>query len=126
MQKLTNAQRVLKTTNTIRGRFNRLVIGARASAKSKGYTFDIDRNDVQRIWENQNGLCTYTGWEMSPETKNQRLMSLDRIDSSIGYVKGNIQLTCWCVNRAKSFMGESEFREMCKAISSQSQKNLDF
>jgi hypothetical protein len=126
LPKLTATQRYERNTNTLKGRLNRLVIGARASAKDKGYTFNIDRNDMLTIWENQGGVCTYTGWKMEPQTKSKRLVSIDRIDSSIGYEKGNIQLTCWCVNRAKSFMGEDEFREMCKAIASQSQKNFDF
>jgi hypothetical protein len=123
MQKLTSTERVLKNTNSFLGRMNRLVIGARASAKAKNYVFDISRQDVIERWQRQGGLCAYTGWPMSTETKNSRLASIDRIDSSIGYTKDNIQLTCWSVNRAKSFMNEKEFIFMCKAIM-KNKKNL--
>jgi len=123
---LTDSERAKRNADSFNGRMNRLVIGARANAKDKNYTFSINREDMQRIWQNQNGKCTYTGWEMTTKTNDSRLVSIDRIDSSIGYIPSNIQLTCWCVNRAKSFMGENEFREMCKAIAAQSQKNLDF
>lgn len=123
MQKLTSSERVFKHTNSFAGRMSRLVIGARASAKAKNYVFDLHRDDVIAVWEKQHGLCAYTGWPMSTHTKNSRLVSVDRIDSSIGYVKENIQLTCWSVNRAKSFMDEKEFIFMCRAIT-RCKKNL--
>lgn len=116
MQKLSDAERVAKHTNTLWGRLNALTKGARASAKNKGLSFDLDRNYLFDIWEQQKGICIYTGWAMSPITKSHNLVSIDRIDSKKGYIKGNIQLTCWCANRAKSFMDESTFFEMCRAI----------
>jgi len=117
MIKITDSERVLRTTNTFSGRMNRLVIGARASAKNKGYSFNINRDDLIKIWEKQKGKCIYTLWDMSTITKDQKLVSIDRINSSIGYIPENIQLTCWCVNRAKSFMGEDDFFKMCLSIS---------
>lgn len=115
--KLTDAERVLKHTNTFEGRMNRLVIGARASAKQKGYTFSIDRDYLYTLWDIQNGMCSYTGWPMTFETHDQFLVSIDRIDSSFGYVEGNTQLTSWIVNRAKSTMTGFEFQMMCAAVS---------
>lgn len=119
MKKLTPSERVFKHTNSFSGRINRLVIGARASAKAKNYEFDLCKDDLIEIWQKQGGLCVYTGWPMSTHTKNAKLVSVDRIDSSIGYIKKNIQLTCWCANRAKSFMDEKEFILMCDAITQQ-------
>lgn len=113
---LTNLERYQRNTNSFNGRMNRLVIGARASAKNKGYEFSINKQDMIDAWKAQDGKCIYTKWEMSTKTNDSKLVSIDRIDSSKGYIVGNIQLTCWCVNRAKSFMEENEFREMCKAI----------
>jgi hypothetical protein len=123
MKRLSDAERVLKHTNTIYGRLNRLVIGARASAKNKNYQFSINRDDLKELWDSQKGLCAYTQWEMSPMTGDEKLVSIDRIDSSKGYIKGNLQLTCWCVNRAKSTLGEIEFLKMCKSVAKAKAKN---
>ena len=116
MQKLTDAERVLKHTNTLKGRLNRLVIGARASSKAKKYDFSITLNDLFELWEKQNGLCSYTNWPMSTITHDPYLVSIDRINSDKGYILSNIQLTCWQVNRAKSFMSNSDFFAMCQAV----------
>lgn len=47
---------------------------------------------------------------------NPFIASIDRIDSNIGYVLGNIQLVLWQVNRAKSDGTLEELITMCKAI----------
>ena len=43
-------------------------------------------------------------------------ISIDRIDSSKGYIKGNIQLVCGIVNVMKSDSSEDEFLQLCKKI----------
>ena len=43
--------------------------------------------------------------------------SIDRIDSSKGYIKNNIQLVGWIVNQAKSDLSNKEFIEMAHLIS---------
>jgi hypothetical protein len=43
-------------------------------------------------------------------------VSPDRIDSTKGYVKGNIQLVLASVNTFKMDMTQSEFVDLCKAI----------
>ena len=48
--------------------------------------------------------------------------SIDRIDSEIGYVAGNIQLVCRCVNVAKHDLTMNEFVMLCSAVAER-QKN---
>lgn len=43
-------------------------------------------------------------------------MSIDRIDSSEGYLKGNVQLLHKDVNMAKQQYSQDYFVEMCKAV----------
>ena len=114
---MTNTEKVAKHTNTLAGRLNRLVIGARRSAKVKGLLFDIDKEDVLACWLHQNGKCLYTGWDMTTITGDLKLVSIERIDNSIGYLKNNFVLVCWCANRARNTLDFNFFVEMCTAIS---------
>jgi hypothetical protein len=43
-------------------------------------------------------------------------ISLDRIDSSVGYVRGNVQFVCDVVNRMKQDMPRSELLVWCARI----------
>jgi hypothetical protein len=51
-------------------------------------------------------------------TQKNNTTSLDRIDSSIGYVFGNVQIVCVMANYAKSDFSDEQMREFCKAIAS--------
>jgi hypothetical protein len=108
--------RIKKYTETLRGRIKALLKGAKASAQAKSYEFSITEDYLLELWERQNGRCSYTGVAMSTATKCPNLVSIDRVDSKVGYVIGNIQLCCWRVNRAKNSMNEDEFLFMCKQV----------
>jgi len=43
-------------------------------------------------------------------------ISIDRIDSSIGYVRGNVQFVCDVVNRMKQDLPQKELLMWCKRI----------
>jgi len=59
-----------------------------------------------------------------PFTKDKTLISddfilvngIDRINSNIGYIEGNVVPCCKHCNRAKNTMSDSEFREWIKKI----------
>ena len=103
--------------NTLRGRLGKLKQNARGSAKKRGNACELEYYDLRDLWAIQKGLCAYTGWPMELTSKSQRLVSLERIDNNLGYVKDNILLVCWCANKARSGMSQDEFIEMCKAVS---------
>ena len=42
--------------------------------------------------------------------------SVDCIEPTLGYVKGNVQWVSWKVNRAKGDLSNEEFLNMCKAV----------
>ena len=44
------------------------------------------------------------------------VVSLDKIDPSKDYSPDNVQLLCWCVNRAKGAMSTDEFLSMARHI----------
>ena len=93
--------------------------------KNRILEFSITIDDVIALYEKQNGECAYTGVKMTHITYgskgNGRLkypfnISIDRIDSLIGYTKTNIQLVCALVNTMKWDIDENVFIEMCKRI----------
>ena len=43
-------------------------------------------------------------------------ISIDRIDSSVGYVRGNVQFVCDVVNRMKQELIQEELLLWCKRI----------
>jgi hypothetical protein len=114
--KKTQAQKVKEYTETLKGRLGLLTRGAKRSAKVKGFTFDISVEDVLACWLAQEGRCKYTGWEMSTITGDNRLVSIERIDNTKGYLKDNFILVCWCTNRARNTLDLEFFVEMCNAV----------
>jgi hypothetical protein len=78
---------------------------------------------VKAQWEKQNGICPYTGWNLvNVETSRQKLdkspnkASLDRSESSIGYVPGNIQFVAMMANFAKNNFSSAQLVEFCRAV----------
>jgi hypothetical protein len=86
------------------------------SAKTRGIYWDITE---EQMFEGYNGKCAMTGWDLSIGYYNCNA-SLDRIDSSIGYIVGNIQWVHTMVNMCKNKYDQSLFIEMCKSIAKNS------
>lgn len=88
---------------------------ARSSAKKRGLEFDITVDDFE-IPE----VCPVFGFKLelvcSQGTKDNK-PSLDRIDSSKGYIKGNIQIISWRANNLKSNGTLEEFQKLVEFMS---------
>ena len=67
----------------------------------------------------QDFKCALTGWDIHAMGVNSPA-SLDRIDSSLGYIEGNLQWVASKVNMMKQHYTQEEFIEICVAIT----KNL--
>ena len=82
--------------------------------RSRNKEIDITVEDLKYQWDKQNGMCFYlnqplilpltTGKE--DKTNPNLIASLDRIDSSKGYVKENIQFISQTLNYAKNKFSE--------------------
>lgn len=87
------------------------------SAELRKLEFDIDPEYLWSIFVEQDFRCALTGWPIGwAEVGALHTASIDRIDSSEGYIKGNIQLLHKDVNMAKQQHSQNYFIEMCKAI----------
>lgn len=96
----------------------------RNRCKTKNRQCDIDLKYLKDVWEKQNGKCPYLKRELilpltdqSHDKSNPNLIaSLDRIDSSKGYIKGNVQFISTTLNFAKNKYDEDvllNLIEMC-------------
>lgn len=95
--------------------FNRYKRGA----KVRNLIFEIDIKYAWSLYENQNGKCALTGLDISfaKLTINKNDASLDRIDSSKGYIKGNLQWVHKDINYIKMDINQDRFIELCKLVS---------
>lgn len=89
-------------------------------SKSRCKKWASDGRDVEHsitlkyiidLYIEQNGVCAISGLDLDED-----VMSLDRIDSNLGYVKGNVQWVHFDINRMKSNFSEEYFKELCKAV----------
>lgn len=86
-------------------------------AKRKNREFTITEQDIKLIWEKQQGLCYYTKQPMKLSRDDNRYsVSLDRLDSSVGYIPGNVVLCCAAVNLMKNDLSVTEFTELVGLI----------
>lgn len=94
-------------------------------AKKRNIYNDIIIDDLYELWNIQNGKCAISGIELTTESYNGRVntnVSIDRIDSTKGYTKLNIQLVCSAVNMMKGALSTDELIFFCKNILKQNNK----
>lgn len=93
----------------------------KAGSRNRGLEFSILIEDSYNLFLAQEKKCKLSGVDITlyPLHCNQSdsTASLDRIDSSKGYVDGNIQWVHKCVNTMKQDMSDQEFIGWCKKIS---------
>ena len=100
-----------------KGVSRRLIRIFKGQADAKGKYWDLDIIYLGDLFEKQKGKCAYTGWELEIGThKTPKTASLDRIDSSKGYIKGNVQWVHKDVNIAKNIFSHENFLKMCLDI----------
>lgn len=85
-------------------------------ASNKKLSIDIDLQFLLNCWENQNGLCFYTKKPLSLEINNPDKVSIDRLDSSQGYIKTNVVLCRNCINYMKTDLSIDDFRLLVKEV----------
>jgi hypothetical protein len=98
---------------------------ARASRRENPQPIEIDVDYLLLIGVKQKWVCNYTGvpLEFIRGTQiwqgkhcNPHSCTIDRIDSSKGYVPGNVQLLIWKVNSLKQDFSQLELFEISSKI----------
>lgn len=89
-------------------------------AKKRKLEFSIDLPYVWELFLKQKRCCALTGMELkfrkTDTDYESRTASLDRINSSKGYIKGNVQWVHKDINNMKWNFDEQYFIDMCKKI----------
>lgn len=101
-------------------RLSKLCYMAKNRAQSKNLPFNLDKEYLIKLWEENDGCCALTGLQLdlNPYGKkgqvNPQAPSVDRIIPSLGYIKGNIRLITYHMNVSLSEFGIEEFEKLIK------------
>jgi hypothetical protein len=106
-----------QTTNTkffgIEKSFSKLL----RSCKQRKWECDIDLDYLIAVWQSQEGRCKISNIPLTFESNDYiQLPSVDRIDGTKGYIKGNVQFVSCSVNLAKSTMSDDRVHELLRLI----------
>lgn len=92
-------------------------------AINKGKTFNVTKKYLDDLLISQGNKCAVSGLDIKLPSNYTEMStgvasaSLDRIDSSKGYVKGNVQWVDKRINFMKQSLSDQEFIGLCKTIS---------
>jgi len=97
---------------------------AKSRSRERKEETDLTLEYLKEIYDKQNGLCPYTNIKMEiPRSsqdedikKSPTKLSLDRIDPNLGYIKGNVEFVCYCINVMKNDFTKEKTLEFIKKI----------
>lgn len=93
----------------------------KSKAQERSLSFEITIEDAWKQFEEQAGKCALTGLPISllspKDSYSDKTASLDRIDNTKGYEKGNIQWLHKDVNWMKGCFALERFIEICNLVS---------
>lgn len=99
---------------------------AKDGAKTRGLPFRVSMEYAWKKFIRQKRKCALSGIKLK---FNSRFgvwdgnASLDRIDSSKGYIEGNIQWVHRDINRMKTNLKQSDFIHHCKRVATHRTRN---
>lgn len=105
-----------KKNSTIEGRAKIFLYNAQKSAAKRKQTFLLTVEDIVECWHTQWGVCAYSGRQMTLEAGQLTTVSIERIDSAVGYTPENTILVCQAINRMKSDFGFEDFYNLCRDV----------
>jgi hypothetical protein len=116
----SNTRKFNKSWNGIEEISGKFISTIKAHAKNRGRPYSVSNEYIWELYCKQNRKCVISGIpihfpRVSTEFQNGTC-SLDRIDSSIGYIEGNVQWVHKKVNIMKQSMSDTEFIKWCKLI----------
>jgi hypothetical protein len=91
-------------------------------ALTRGLTFEITKEYAWRIFEEQDSKCALSGVQLvfaSTKKGSSTTASLDRIDSSYGYIEGNVQWVHKTLNIMKMALSVEDFVGWCHRVAAQ-------
>lgn len=87
---------------------------------------DITLSFLEKLWNDQNGVCPLTGWQLilprnashwyNKDKQSPRRASLDRIDNSKDYFTNNVRFVALMANYARNYFTDEELIEFSNAV----------
>jgi len=102
----------------------------KAQARNRNIPIKIDGDYLNALWLKQQEKCALTGLPliMDARTKNRtpwsNTASLDRIDSSKGYIPGNVQWVHPIINMMKNHFAQDQFIYYCKCVATHNNTDI--
>ena len=82
------------------------------SAEKRNYVFEVSIEYLWNLFQEQKQICAITG-DFIQSIKDA---SLDRIDSTKGYIEGNVQWVTQQANLSKHVMTMEQLYEFCRKV----------
>lgn len=95
----------------------------RGSAKSRNISFNLTPKYMFELLQKQEYKCMLTKEDISFDSDEKP--SLDRINSSLGYIKGNVQWVRKRINFMKNELTNEEFINLCELVTKVNKKQKD-
>lgn len=96
-----------RTANNERNAANRRKSSSNSEFSYVEMQHTIQPQDIEQMFVQQNGLCFYSKYSMTySATRRDWMMSIERLDNTIGYVLSNIVLICREFNTPKQWTRE--------------------
>ncbi len=87
-------------------------------SKNRGLKNNLTVDDINELYNKQNGLCYWFGVPLIPSNKSKypQQPSLDRLDRDKGYVKDNVVLCCYSANIGRNENDVNTWRTFVELI----------
>lgn len=113
--------------------FRWFVLRAKPRDKKKNRECNITVEYLSKLWEEQKGICPFTGWKLNLpydtkyvwREKSIANASLDRIDGSLGYIEGNVRFVSIMANLARGIYKDEQVIAFCKAVTAHASNTED-
>jgi hypothetical protein len=101
-----------------------VITSIKNSAKCRNIPMEVTPEYLNTIWDEQKHKCALTGLDLIMKAKSKtdtpwsNTASLDRKNSSVGYVIGNVRWVHPVINMMKNHFSDETFISMCNRVTS--------
>lgn len=100
------------------GWWNRVKKSAAGNAMRRSIPLEVDKEYAWELFLAQDGKCYFTGEPLKiSNNRSANTASIDRIDNTMGYVRGNIRWVHKHINIMKNRYTDEYFLSLCRKVS---------
>lgn len=120
------AKKLLEKRKTLDGWLKHAVSRLKSHAKSRGMEYSINYEYAKKQWDDQGGVCYYSGIPLEFGTGSLKSASFERLDSTKGYISGNVVFASLALNHAKHSSTQDDFDSFLAAFRSTHNVRMEF